>query len=337
MRALFVAADGGPRETLAPVALQCGASLSDIAQDAAEAETHWARLIASERAVVLVVGTSDSARGRLVETAARRAARAARIPVVAIEDFPGNYCEVPGGAASLLMVESEVARDICIAKLGSPAPRVEVAIAARYDPYRARLGELRHNTAQRWAREQHSLKVLWAGQPETDDCIRTLTALLPLFRLSGVDLLFKAHPRDPGYSSGVYHALLRDGAIAFSDVTHSGVEEVLETGPRLVVTQFSSVAIEAGFFGIPSLWVLLPIAGGARLEQKKGYAVPPLCLAKGAAAATEERSLPEAFQRALADIDYRENLMCCFDDYYTVHQPGAADVMSRLLDAAGAK
>jgi predicted Fe-Mo cluster-binding NifX family protein len=227
------------------------------------------------------------------------------------------------------MVESIAARDICLRKLGARAPEVEIAISARYDIYRDRLDELRRNTSASWARAQR-LVVLWAGQPETDDCMLTLAALLPSFQSNDVDLLFKAHPRDPAYGSGAYHALLKTAGIRAIDVTGSTVDEALSAAPNLAVTQFSSVAIEAGFFGIPSLWVLLPDAGGARLEQKKGYAVPPLCLAQGAACATNTESLPTAFGQAVADTDYRLNLMQCFDDYFKVRQRGTPAVLSKL-------
>lgn len=336
MNVLFVAVDGGAREALAPVAARCASGLADTAKQAAETDACWRQVIVSERPSLLVVGTSDSTRGRLVESAARRAARGAGISIVAIEDFPGNYYEIAGGEASMVLVESTRAQSLCLEKLGNRSPRVEVVVPARYDPYRKRLAELRSRTVESWA-SQTTTRVLWAGQPETDDAVHTLEALLPILHEHAVDLLFKAHPRDAGYTTGTYRALLDASGIAATDVTNLSVEDALALAPRLIVTQFSSIATEAGFFGVPSLWVLLPHAGAARLRQKKGYAVPPLCLARGAAYAGDQDTLAGAFAQALADIDYRENLMRCFDDYYRVDQLGAPAVESLLFTAAGFK
>ena len=337
MNALFVAVDGGAREALAPVAAQCGSALADCAAHEAESDAYWTQTIVSERPVLLVVGTSDSARGRIVEGAARTAAKRAGLPVVAIEDFPGNYYDVAGGEASLVLVESPAARALCIQKFGVRAPRVEVAIAARYDPYRARLAELRARTAQCWAAPARKTTVLWAGQPETDDALHTLRVLLPVLREHVVELLFKAHPRDAGYTAGAYRSLLEASGVAVSDLTSASVEDALSKAPWLIVTQFSSIAIEGGFFGVPSLWVLLPEAGGARLEEKKGYRMPPLCAAQGAAYAADTHALAEAFERTVCDLDFRKNLMRCFDDYFAVSQCGMAHLMKLLQQTANLK
>jgi hypothetical protein len=337
MRPLFIAVDGGAREALAPVAAHCGCALEDTAADAAEGDRWWAECYASRRPDLLVAGTSDSVRGRRVESAARRAARHARVPVSAIEDFPGNYYEVPGGEPSLVLVESAAARALCLSRFGDRTPRVEVAIPARYDPYRAQLIDARRRTGERWTAQTHGASVLWAGQPETADSVHTLEALLPVLREHAVELLFKAHPRDPGYAEGAYGRLLDASGVAVSDVTSLTVEAALARAPRLIATQFSSIAIEAGFFGVPSLWVLLAGAGGASLRRKKGYAVPPLCLARGAAYVADTLSVAPVFAQALGDLSYRANLMRCFDDYYSVHELGAAQTMGLLVEAAEPK
>ena len=91
---------------------------------------------------------------------------------------------------------------------------------------------------------------------------------------------------------------------------------MLLLAPRLVVTQFSSTAIEAGFFGIPSLNVLLPDAGGARLLEKKGYRVPPHCIQGAAGHVTHCNELADALYRLIEDKNAREYLMRCFDVYF---------------------
>jgi hypothetical protein len=334
-QALFVAADGGARETLQPVSEAFSAAVEPVASGGASSEGHWSDRLIETRATVLVVGTSDSAGGRRIESAARRAARRARVPIAAIEDFPGNYDPVRGAAADLLIVESPAARELCIAKLGSAAPTVEVASPARYDRYREQLAALRAHTHAQWAQRAGApRRVLWAGQPETGDCVRTLAALVPHLRALDAELLFKAHPRDAGHASGAYSRLLTDAGVVWSDVSAASVHDALAAAPELVVTQFSSVAINAGFHGIPSLWVLLPGAGLDRLVEKKGYAVPPACSAGAAAHADRAGALFRAFEAALTDSALRANLNAAFDVYFAVARPALPDTLQILLALA---
>jgi hypothetical protein len=328
---VLVAADGGARETLEPVAAHWGSALADITSDAATTRTHWANAFAAAAPSMLVVGTSDSARGRTVEAAARRAASAARIPIAAIEDFPGNYVDVAGGEAALVLVESVTARDLCREKLGERAPAIAVVPPARYDSYRARLAQSRRDTRSRWAADTRGeRRVLWAGQPDTDDCMRTLAALLPALAARKAELQFKAHPRDAGYTSGSYAPEIVNAGVRWTDLTGVGITEALATAPHLVVTQFSSVAIEAGFLGIPSLWLLLPDAGRSRLMEKKGYAIPPLCAAGGAALVTVAESVDQAVSQALEDADFRSRLLRRFDAYFDIGRPSLPATLHAL-------
>src|SRR5688572_14556899 len=234
----FLAVDGGPRETLAPVAAHYGCELADVELDATASEAHWAARLAAAR--LLVVGTSDSPRGRAIEAAARTAARRRKIPVAAIEDFPGNYWHTDGGEADLVLVESAAAREICQRKLGAQAPAVAIVPPARYDGYRRRLTDLRRETASRWTADPPGrYRMLWAGQPETDDCMRTLRALAPALKALDAELLFKAHPRDAGYTSGEYGRVLDPSGLSWSDLTAASVEAALSSAPHLVLTQFS--------------------------------------------------------------------------------------------------
>jgi hypothetical protein len=331
MRFVLVACDGGARDALKPVGDALDVALEDIASAECADEAYWRKRFANTVASVLVVGTSDSDQGRRVESAARRSARAAGFPVVAIEDFPGNYSDVRGGEASLAIVESLPARELCVQKLGRLAPPCEVLSPARYDVYRARLAELREATEARWRLQNaRSPPVLWAGQPETADCLRTLNALVPALRPCGASVMLKAHPRDPGYAEGSYQKLLEDAAIAYEDMTALSVTDALAAGPRLVITQFSSVAIEAGFYGIPGLCVLLPDAGGARLREKKGYAVPPFCTAGAVDVVSSAKSVEPSLRRLLSDASFRDHLLRSFDDYFDAHASATQKLVSRL-------
>jgi hypothetical protein len=135
----------------------------------------------------------------------------------------------------------------------------------RYDDLRSRLHSLRSPSAE------FANAVLWIGQPETEDSLTTLRRLVAALSGHGVRVWLRAHPRDPGHGRGAYTGL------GLEDVSWLPLEECLARRPRLAVTQFSSAAIEAGFWGIPSLNVLFPDAGGRTLAAKKGYSIPPWC------------------------------------------------------------
>jgi len=329
LRALLVAVDGGPRASLAPLAAHVGSAPADVDSPDAQHAAHWSRELTLAQCELLVVGTSDSARARCIESAARRAARSARIPIAAIEDFPGNYCDVEGGEATLLVVESNAAADIARARLGARTPPLAVVAPARYDRYRTQVSDLRRRTSEAWARQQRPA-ALWAGQPETGDCLETLYHVLPALRARGAELLFKAHPRDAGHVAGRYCGVLEKSRVDFRDITALDVESALALAPRLVVTQFSSVALEAGFYGIPGVWVLLPGAGGDRLEQKKGYRIPAPCAAGGAGLAREASEVDALIGRGLEDSVFRANLMQRFDDYCRVHERGTRALAETL-------
>jgi hypothetical protein len=119
-------------------------------------------------------------------------------------------------------------------------------------------------------------------------------------------------------------------------MTALSVADALAAGPRLVITQFSSVAIEAGFYGIPGLCVLLPDAGGARLREKKGYAVPPFCTAGAVDVVSSAKSVEPSLRRLLSDASFRDHLLRSFDDYFDVHASATQKLVSRLNTLARA-
>jgi hypothetical protein len=160
--------------------------------------------------------------------------------------------------------------------------------------------------------------------------------LLPVLRARHVELLFKAHPRDPGYASGVYRELLERSGVPFEDVTGASIVDALEAAPRLVLTQFSSVAIEAGFYGIPSLCILLPDAGAARLEAKKEYAIPLFCAEGAAAYAQDVQEIEPAFAKTLSNESFRDALIGSFDRYFEVHELQTPALVECLHDVAAA-
>jgi hypothetical protein len=240
------------------------------------------------------------------------------VPCVVIEDFPGNYAAVPNAEPHTLFVESEFAA--ALARSKEPALRVEVVPSVRYDPLRRRLDELRNTTT---ASER---AVLWIGQPETVDSLETLSRLLPALIARGMRMWLRAHPRDEGHARGAYAALQTE------DLTALPLEDCLARRPRLVITQFSSVAIEAGFWGIPSLNVLFDDVGSRTLAAKKGYSVPPWCEAGASFLIMQRRDVDIVLDRALDSAEARRGVMEAFDRYFRVREEGASALINLLYN-----
>ncbi len=325
---ILVAGDEGPQSTLRPLVDAIPSITECHGNLACTTDGYWHEQFRSQHACGLVCGASDSPAGRALEASARRTAVIAGIPVVVIEDFPGNYYEVPGGQADLLVVESAPVIALTHGKFGRVCPQTKALSLARYDSLRRAAPSRRSMLRNKGTAQPGQVSILWAGQPETNDCLVTLRVLAPILAARGFELLFKAHPRDVGYGAGAYRSLLADAGITYRDVTHLAVEDALLLAPRLVVTQFSSTAIDAGFFGIPSLNMLLPNAGGTRLLEKKGYQVPPHCVEGAAAYVMHGDELVDVMCRLIDDKTARENLIRRFDVYFSTHEL----MLPRLLE-----
>jgi hypothetical protein len=317
---ILAAGDDGPRHALRPLAEALDVLINDGADPVWARQTHWQNLILESNPRGLVCGTSDSPAGRAVEISARQAATAAGLPTVVVEDFPGNFRAECGCNTRLLLVESAAVALFTSNRLGPACPPLQALSPVRYDPYRLVADKRRAAIRKAWS-GNNSPAVLWAGQPETADCLTTLAALRPLLAKMQLQLLFKAHPRDAGYSGGAYRSLLNDTALSPVDLTSLSVKEALLLAPRLVITQFSSVAIEAGFYGIPGLNVLLSGAGVDRLMEKKAYALPPHCQEGAALHAHDTQSLVRALYSGINEETTRAEIIRCFDSYFCTSAP----------------
>lgn len=195
-------------------------------------------------------------------------------------------------------------------------PRTEALSSVRYDALRLRAGTLRQRTHSRWKDDGASKRILWAGQPEVEDAQRALDIVVPVAARLGATVLFKAHPRDKGYHAGAYGGILDQSGGCVVDITALSVPQALQLAPHVVVTQYSSVAIDAGFYGIPGLHLLLADAGGARLLETKGYTVPPHA-SVGAAVVVSDAFLFESTLVALCrQPDHRDEIINTFDRYF---------------------
>lgn len=260
----------------------------------------------------LVAGTSQSDSGFALEYEARQRAAQWGVPIACVEDFPGNYRPVAEAPTRLLVVEAGFSRALYAERLGQDAPPMTVIPPARYDGLRG--------PRRAGVRSGLPHPVLWAGQPETEACLATLRAVAHVLGQADVLLLFRAHPRDAGWGSGAYRGLL--AGLRHLDVTPEPLSGTLGRPLRLVVTQYSSVAIEAGFLGVPSLHVLLPDAGEALLFAQKGYRVPMPCAA-GASFLARHAGDIRTFDVALHDDEARAAVMAKFRALYATETPQA--------------
>ncbi len=298
MERIYVAVDAGPQQTMAAIA-----GKSEIFSQ----ECNWQDVLNDKN--IAVIGTSTSLLGRSIEFNARIQATALGVPVVCIEDFPGNYVDCPDSSTSLLIVENELSLNIYKERL-SLIPPIEIIPAIRYEPLR--------RVDINMVASVLPYRVLWAGQPETDNCLMTLEWLVDVLRDLPVKLLFRAHPRDEGYKQGKYAAVLR--AIDSQDVTQFSLDELLSGSVDLVATQFSSVAIEAGFYGVPSICLLFENAGGALMRARTGMSMPPAC-AYGAAFVVTEYNQGHRVLAALANTSERMAVIDKFKNVYAVNTP----------------
>lgn len=276
----------------------------------------WTSELLAREIGLLICGTSDSSAGGQREADARLAGNELGIPLVVIEDFPGNYSAVRGGKPRLLVVSAEFDANLARAK-DSPL-EVQICPNVRYDALRRRLAELRSE------RTADGNAVLWIGQPETADSLETLKRLLPALHRQKV--CFRAHPRDAGHARGAYAGL------PIEDLTDYPLEECLAQRPRLVITQFSSVAIEAGFWAIPSLNVLFPDLGGRRLAMHKGYSVPPWCADGAAFLIVRQQDVESVVDHALRSTAARRAVIESFDQYFQVDTEGASTLINVLYN-----
>lgn len=311
MRLLLAAAHRGPYEALRPVAREwgeCSWLLDGTAADAARAEgvtfsrprdvlrqggwEGWLRRLAP---AAVLRGTSELPDRTNPEAAAAKAAARLGLPVFALEDFPGNYLG-PASGLTGLFVEFSSLKDHHAAR-GLDASRVHAFGNPRY-ALRPRPA-LTRAAARRRLELGSEPAVLWAGQPDGGHCRRTLSALAPALRALDATLLFRAHPRDATWAGGGYLRLLR--GLRLIDLTAERDPGTALAAADLVVTQFSSLAIEAAAGGVPALFALLPGAGADYLKSRGGLTRLPWCESGAAFVLERAKDAPTALARALGN------------------------------------
>jgi hypothetical protein len=315
---LLLGIDAGPQQTLDSLQLGHMALIGSANSDSQHPE-YWSRLILDCRADAVVLGTSTSVRGIKVEQSCLRAAYDLRIPIIVVEDMPGNYRPDPHLVPDLVVVESALVVNYVRQRVGLYPSAVISGASVRYDSLR-----LQAKQRGRPKIKNSSRRLLWLGQPETRANLISLERLLPNLSRMGLELFFKAHPRDNGYRRGEYGQLFSGYKNKIEDVSSCDTATFFAYQPGLVLTHFSSMAIDFAFLGIPCCNVLFPDSGGKIYTEMTGLKRPILCEAGGSGTIMDTVSIERELDRLLFDEAARKTQMACFDEYFdieTLQQP----------------
>lgn len=339
MRLALVASHRGPYEALKPVARAWRGGVSWVldgtAAAAARAEglafsrppRRWEAWFRRRKISAVLRGTSELPERSNVEAAAARADARGGLPVFALEDFPGNYLGPAAGLTGLFVEFSSL--KVHHAKRGLPAARVHAFGNPRY----ARLPRpaLTRAAARRRLRLGSGYAVLWAGQPDGGYCRRTLLALAPALRELGATLLFRAHPRDETWAGGGYLRPLQ--GLRVIDLTAELDPRAALAAADLVVTQFSSMAIEAAAGGVPALFALLPGAGARYLESRGGLTSLPWCESGAAFLLSRKKDAPAILARALGDLPARRAVVRAMKAHFGRCRGSAEKVVELIVQS----
>ncbi len=326
---MLLGIDAGPRQTLASLQF-ANVVQSELANGDSQRPERWTRLIRDYRVDAVVLGTSTSEYGIKAEQACLRAACDLCLPSIVVEDMPGNYRPVRHLIPDLVVVESPLVADHIRRHTDGLHPdAVMPGASVRYDPLRLRVKQ-----GKRLGINNISRRLVWLGQPETRANLISLELLLPYVSRMALELLFKAHPRDDGYRSGRYQKLFSGYKNRLVDVSGCDTEALLSCQTGLILTHFSSMAIELAFWGVPCCNVLFPESGGKIYTQTTGLKRPFLCEAGGSGTISDMLSIEYELERLLFDESGRKAQMARFDEYFdiaTLQQPGVESAVKRLV------
>lgn len=221
----------------------------------------------------VIRGCSEDVIGPNIESMSSEICNVLDIPLFAVEDFPGNYQNNSNFRLDGLFVEHQSVSELHVRKGIHPSV-IHVAGNPRYNAF----ADIQVNVLRKHMRTKLNLKesttVLWAGQPDGNNSFLSLERTLIRLQDTRVVLLFRAHPRDELYRTGLYTRLFQKALVRVKDV--SSVPDIigLYCASDLVATQFSSAAVEASHLGIPALYVLFDDLAKKYLRKAKGYNKP---------------------------------------------------------------
>ena len=281
----------------------------------------------------VIISTSDGVVQQNVEELSSLAAAEAGVPVFVVEDFPGNYWPKRLAPLNGLFVEDDSVVDLHLSRGVCPG-----LVHGTGNPRYAQL--TKHNTAEQRTNSRKALGlngervVLWAGQPNDDDSYRALARLIEHFPKQQFTLLFRAHPRDEAYSAGKYTELLATAPNVVLDVSANPDALGLYCASDLVITQFSSAAVEACYMGIPALFVLFDDLGKRYLKTNKGYDSLPWCNEGCAFLIEKEDEIALMLESAIFDEPSRLKVSSNFQRRFVAKTDSARTIAGVIRAAA---
>ncbi len=310
----MVAHDKGPFQTLLPLSRHDQFFFIDSIFNL-ETFDQWIEALTRLNIVGVVVSTSKSEFGFMAETFCCIAAKELGLLVVVIEDYPFNFNIAIRSSVDLIVVESDYVKNEYFASGMFNVDCIETGSLIRYENIRALASSLR----QRTIKKDKQSRALWIGQPETHNCIASLERIMPSIKSLGFILDFRAHPDDFGYYHAEnYASLFYKYKDCLEDVSLLKIDSCIQRNPIFAITQFSSLAIELGFQGIPSLHLLYEDLGGAFFLHKNGRADPVICAVGASPIITKVGEEYSALSKLKLE-SYRNSIIDAFNNYYSIN------------------
>ncbi len=107
------------------------------------------------------------------------------------------------------------------------------------------------------------------------------------------------------------------------------LECIKEYKPRIILTHYSSLSIEAGFYGIPTINILFENAARKTLELQKGYNELPWCLEGGAISVNDVSKFQIYLAKLIFDMKLRQTVLSNFVSWFS-DKPSSMDVATKI-------
>lgn len=320
MKFLLVGADHGPHETLKPLSQNTAFSFFKSSGRSVD----WIDLLRHQNFDGVILSTSRSDTGVQTEQECMLAANHLNLFTAVIEDYPFNFQPNSPLKINLLLVENEKVRDEYINKFGNSIDVISEGALIRYSSI---------------ANQNYNLlaggpNVLWIGQPETNPSIEVLEQILPILQQAKGVVYFKAHPRDEGYAQSHYRHLFTRFKGYLMDASSLSIADCMALAPSLLITRFSSLAIRAGYCGIPSLHVLYD--NTERNYYKKMYSdrYPVICELGASFLISSQNEQKQELLKALFAEDVRNTVFQNFIKYYQIDEHYCNTVINKIFTEA---
>ncbi len=283
---------------------------------------HWMFFLKNKNILGMFCGTSQSENGFQFEKNLRIAAFKLNLPIICIEDFPGNYKDICETKTSLLILDGEFSLNLH-KKRSVKVPNHIFLASVRYDYLRPSvvgvLEKCFHPSA------------LWAGQPEFQYNFNSLMRIAPKLKELSFTLMFRAHPGDIEYHNGTYAKYFNSLNLSWLDVTNTPIGPELFQNISLVITQFSSLGIEAGFYGVPTVNLLFKDAGLKLLLEKTGSNELMSVKHNAAFLINDEESLKN-LDFFFKNLPLRAEVIRSFKELYKVNEKQFPKLFSAIKD-----